>query len=47
MCDVEHESCLNTSEYLPPDENIEHLKDGQTESINASDSGLNMKKNNR
>ena len=41
MYNVGHNSpSLNTSEYLSPDTNTEHLKDRQTESISASDSGL-------
>ncbi|XP_043510988.1 endoplasmic reticulum junction formation protein lunapark-A isoform X2 [Frieseomelitta varia] len=39
MYNVGHNSpSLNTSEYLSPDTNTEHLKDRQTESISASDS---------
>ncbi|KAK9295469.1 hypothetical protein QLX08_010222 [Tetragonisca angustula] len=41
MYNIERNSSLNTSENLSPDENREHLKDGQTESISASDSDLN------
>lgn len=44
---VERNSSLNKSKNLSPDKNIEHLKDRQTESISASDLGLNMQKNNR
>lgn len=40
-------SSLNTSEYVASDPNVaEHLKSPQTESINASDTGLNKKKAN-
>ncbi|KAK1127452.1 hypothetical protein K0M31_003990 [Melipona bicolor] len=42
MYNVKLNSSLNTSENLSPDENMEHLKDGQTELIDASDSDIDI-----